>query len=99
MVIRLKVRNPSGHAETTVVHAPRLDTLVGKTICELSNGVWEHERIFPYLREQLLAKYPTARFIPSSEVVESRVELEDLDHLAAAIKAKGCQAVITGMAA
>ena len=94
-----KVYNPTGAIATEVLHAPRLDTLAGKTICELSNGQWESGRILAGLRELLQSKYPTARIIPDTEVVSLRTDLENLELVSRLVKEKGCQAVITGMAA
>ncbi len=97
--VTLKVYNPTGAIETTRVHAPRLDTLAGKTICELSNGGWEYDRIFPAIRELLQKQFPTAKIIPYTETISQRSVIENLDQVGKVVKEKGCQAVITGMAA
>jgi phosphoribosylaminoimidazole (AIR) synthetase len=97
--VKLRVSDPTGILETSVLHADRLDTLEGKTICELSNGAWQFDRIFPYVREQLKKQYPTVRVLPYDEGVGLRAELENLDHVIKVLKEKGCQAVIAGMAA
>jgi hypothetical protein len=94
----LRVSNPSGLLETSVLHADRLDTLDGKTICELSNGSWQFERIFPFVREQLKERYPSVNILPYHEVIGSRAELENLEQVGKVLKEKGCQAVIAGMA-
>lgn len=99
MTVTLNVFNPTGAIETSVQHAPRLDTLAGKTICELSNGMWEYERNFPALREQLQKQFPAARFLPYDQVVWLRPNLDNLDHVSRVVKEKGCDAVISGMAA
>ena len=96
---KLRVSDPTGILETSVLHADRLDTLQGKTICELSNGAWQFDRIFPYVREQLKKQFPTVNILPYNEVIGSRAELENLDHVIRVLKEKGCQAVIVGMAA
>jgi len=49
----LTVYNPAGAREITVLHAKRLDTLAGKTICELTNTGWQAHRTFPLVRELL----------------------------------------------
>ncbi len=95
----LEVYNPAGSVETTLLHAPRLDTLAGKTICELSNSLWEHDRIFPVLRETLQKQFPTVKFLPYTEMNLSTLDLHDVEHVSKVVKEKGCQAVITGMAA
>ena len=55
--VTLEVFDPTGASEVTEVHAPRLDTLDGKTICEISQEPdgqsWEARRTFPFIRELL----------------------------------------------
>jgi hypothetical protein len=97
--VTLNVYNPTGAIETTTLHAPRLDTLEGKTICELSNAGWEYDRVFPAVRELLQKRFPTAKIIPYNEAVWLRPQIENLEEVSKVIKEKGCQAVITGMAA
>ena len=81
-----------------MVHADRLDTLDGKTICEVSNGSWQFDRIFPFVREQLKKQYPTVKILPYTEVIDKRADMENLAYVVKVLKEKGCQAVITGMA-
>lgn len=94
----LRVHNPTGVMHTTSLHAPRLDTLAGKTICEVSNGLWEYDRVFPAVRELLQKQFPTARIIPYSEVIYRRPDVQDLELVSKVVSEKGCQAVIAGMA-
>ena len=47
--VTLELYDPSGAFEVVALHTPRLDTLEGKTICEISNGSWEDERTFPLI--------------------------------------------------
>ena len=81
-----------------MVHADRLDTLDSKTICELSNGSWQFDRIFSFVREQLKKRYPTVKIVPYTEVIGKRSDMENLEYVGKVLKEKGCQAVITGMA-
>jgi hypothetical protein len=97
--VSFRMHNPSGGIEANILHAHRLDTLAGKTICELSNAGWEHNRIFPAVREALLERFPTAKIIPYTEVIDSRSDLENLEKVTRIVKEKDCQAVIVGMAA
>jgi hypothetical protein len=97
--LKLTVNNPTGVLETSMLHADRLDTLDGKTICELSNGAWQFDRIFPFVRELLKKQYPTVKILPYNEVIGTRSELENLEVVVKVLKEKGCQAVIAGMAA
>lgn len=61
--VKLEVLDPSGAFEVTALHAKRLDTLEGKTICELSDNEWQSWRTFPLIRELLQKKYPTLKII------------------------------------
>ena len=97
--ITLKIFNPTGIIENTQLHASRLDTLEGKTICELSNAGWEYNRIFPAVREQLKKMFPTAKIISYTESIASRPEIENLALVEKVLKEKRCDAVISGMAA
>ena len=93
----LEVYDPTGAMEITEFHAPRLDDLNGKTICELSNRLWEDFRIFPRMRELIRKRFPDANIIPYTEFpnvygAEEHVLIEKL-------KEKGVDAAIVGNAA
>ena len=106
----MEVANPLGElAVKTVPVAPRLDTLNGKTICELSSNMYNAEISFPILRELLRERYPDIRVIPfvemNEELPESTVmtysgkiayQEEKTDAVVALAKKKGCDAVIAG---
>lgn len=93
----LEIYNPCGSTEVTSVHAPRLDTLAGKTIGELSDGVWQHDRTFPAIRNSLRNKLPETEIIPYTEFPVG--DDIDADGIEEAVKAKGCDGVIVGNAA
>lgn len=95
--VTLELYDPSGALEAPERHAPRLDTLAGKTICELSNGVWEAERTFPAFRELLQRQFPDARIVPYTEFPIGNNQI-DVDEIVELLKQKGCQAVISGNA-
>lgn len=97
--IALKIFDPTGTIEVAQMHAPRLDTLEGKTICEISNAGWEYSRIFPAVRERLQKMFPTAKIIPYTEGISTRTEIENLARVNQVLKEKRCDAVISGMAA
>ena len=97
--VTMKVYTPNGSAETAKAHAPRVPTLEGKTLCEVSNGKWEHDRIFPAVREQLLKRFPGVKIIPYNETVWPPNHIDDLEYVGKALKEKRCDAVISGMAA
>ena len=49
----LEVFDPSGSTEVTQLHAPRLNSLDGKTIGFISNDMWQAHRMLPMLRDWL----------------------------------------------
>ena len=83
--------------------APRLDTLAGKTICEVSNGdAFRCSWSFPIIREVLQKRYPDAKIVPFNELPRVNVEVltpekkeKTWADLRAAFKEKGCEAVIS----
>ncbi len=95
MVVKLELCNPGGILEMTAHYAPRLATLSGKTVCELSNDHWLDYRTFPLIRELLRTRVPTAKLIPYTEfpLGTYKIDVEDIGEI---MKAKGCQAVIGG---
>jgi hypothetical protein len=95
--VTLELYNPSGAFEVSQLFSKRLDTLAGKTICELSNGSWEDDRTFPYIRALLQKTYPTAKFIPYTEFPVGTAVIP-YPEVAALAKSKGCDAVIVGNA-
>jgi hypothetical protein len=95
--VELKLYNPTGAREVTTLFAPRLDTLAGKTICELSNNGWQAHRTFPLVRELLKRQFPTAKIIPHTEFPSGTNDMQTKKAIDA-IKKAGCDAVITGNA-
>ena len=47
--------------------ARRLDGMEGKTICELWDGLFRGNEIFPILRESLSMRYPELKVVPWTE--------------------------------
>jgi hypothetical protein len=92
----LEVYSPAGIVQVTNLHARRLDTLNGKTICELSDGIWEHDRTFPKIRELLLQRFPNLKIIPYTELPTGNFDIEDIGNQ---VKKLGCDGVIVGNAA
>ena len=97
--VSLEVYSPTGAIKVTQLFSPRLPDLHGKTICELSNEMWETQRMFPVIRELLQRQFPTAKIIPYTEFVRGRIELENAEDIGDIVAEKGGQAVITGNAA
>lgn len=95
--VTLKVYNPSGAFEMTQTFAPRVDDLNGKTICEVSNGGWEADRIFPAIRDLLQKQFPTTKIVTYDKFPVGITEI-DVEKIGEMVKAKGCQAAIVGNA-
>lgn len=96
-----EVVSPLGEATQEVRQlAPRLDTLEGKTICEVYDGGFRGDRTFPLIRELLKKRYPTIKFIPYTEIPESSVHTIEnvVKKLPDIFRQKGCDAVISGNA-
>ncbi|MBC8253512.1 MAG: twin-arginine translocation signal domain-containing protein [Ardenticatenia bacterium] len=98
--VTLEVLAPTSSIEVTTLFAPRLDTLEGKTICELAME-WQAPRTMPYIREVLKRMYPTAKFIGWEDL--PRIggldeEGSQLGPVVEAVQAAGCDAVLVGNA-
>ena len=83
--------------------APRLNTLEGKTICEIWNKDFRGDETFPLIREMLLERYPSVKVIPFTELPITQVptwaphaKAKTAEAVKSALLAKGCNAVITG---
>lgn len=77
----------------------RLEDLNGKMIGEISNRLWESDRIFPLIRELLKQRFPDIKFVPYTEFPSGSDRIIDNEDLAGLVKAKGCDAVIGSGAA
>ena len=95
--ISLEVYDPTGIIERTEHHAPRLKDLSGKTICEISNYLWEYDRIFPVIRSLLKKRFPDITIVPYTEF--PRQHGMEADTLVKVLKERGCDGVIVGNAA
>jgi hypothetical protein len=95
--IKLEVYNPAGAIRTGNQHAPRLDTLNGKTIGELGDGQWRDEKTFPIIRRSLQERFPDLKVIPFTEFPKGQFGI-DSDLIGPIVKEKGCDAVIIGNA-
>lgn len=78
--------------------AARLDTLEGKTIGELWNGMFYGDVMFPILREVLSKRYRGVKFVPYSTFgsTHSATEARDIAALPGKLVLHGCDAVISG---
>jgi hypothetical protein len=82
--------------------APRLDTLKGKTIGEVWNGVFKGDVTFPIVRKLLKARYPDLEVVPYTAFPHApgsdnpARQRELAREIAALAKDKGCDAIISG---
>ena len=79
--------------------APRLDTLDGKTVCQLWDFLFRGDEVFELLETGLKERYPNANFVSWKEFgsTHGADEREILASLPAKIKTLGVDAVISGM--
>ncbi len=104
MHTKLKVVSPVGEAVVQQRDlAPRLDTLEGKTVCEIWNAGFRGEVVFPIIEEMLRKRYPGVKVIPYTEFplinlasMETAIREKTLEAVRARLMDKGCDAVITG---
>ncbi len=93
--VTLTVFNPTGASEVTQMFAPRLSDLNGKTVCELSLGIWEAPRTFGAIGE-LLQKQGAK--IVAYDQLPALSETKDVPGLEDAVKKAGCQGILVGNA-
>jgi len=79
--------------------APRLDTLDGKTVCQLWDFLFRGDEVFDLLETGLKERYPNVNFISWKEFgsTHGADEREILANLPAKMKTLGVDAVISGM--
>lgn len=79
--------------------APRLDTLDGKTVCELWDFLFRGDEVFDHLERGLKERYPTVNFVSWKEFgsTHGADERQILADLPAKMKSLGVDAVISGM--
>lgn len=98
-----EVVSPLGGVVNRVASGARqLDTLEGKTIAELSVGMYNFQASFPFIREALQARFSNIKVIPYTEfpeilmMTEGREYHEHTRKIVALLKQRGCDAVIVG---
>ncbi len=94
--VTLNVYDPSGAIEVTQLFTPRLTDLNGKTICQVSDNMWEADRTFPLIGQLLQRQFPTMKVVSYKDLPEASTDVNP--KLAEAVKAAGCQGVIVGNA-
>ena len=96
-MVTLEIMNPCGTVRSSQSFAARLGDLNGKTIGMLSNTLGEADRTFPYLRNLLEKRFPTATIVPHTEFPQGGDHI-DSEEIVEIVKSRGCQAVIVGNA-
>jgi len=97
--VTLTLYDPTGAIEVSQLFSARLDTLEGKTICEVSNRSWQADRTFALIRELLQKQFPTAKFITYDQFPSGTAAITDeKTKIGELLQAAGCQAAITGNA-
>ncbi len=79
--------------------AKRLDTLEGKTVCELWNWIFRGNEIFPVIENELVKRYPGIKFISYKMLgsIQGGEEAKTLAALPDRLMQNKCDAVITGV--
>jgi hypothetical protein len=90
----MEVFDPSGTSEVSVAFARRLDTLEGKKIGLLSNGMWRADPALSVVASRLKEQYPSATLVHIA--APERVQSEEV---IAAIARERFDAVVVGNAA
>ena len=97
--ITLSVYDPSGKVAVTQQFTERLDTLDGKTIAFLGNGMWEEERCFELLEKLMKEHYPTTTIITADNFPRHSDKLTPENNgIAAMMQERGVDAAIVGNA-
>ena len=100
---KYEVVSPAGvDTVKRVSAAPRLETLTGKRIGEVWNGVFKGDVTFPIVRRLLQARDPDLEVIPFTDFPHTpgsdnpARQRELAREIAALAKEKGCHAIISG---
>lgn len=99
-----EVVSPLGEPTVKMIPmARRLDTLEGKTICEVHNQAFKADVTFPVIQKLLQEKYRGVKVIPYTEMPSCTIQgmgptarAKTVAALIASFKEKGCEAVISG---
>ena len=94
--MKLEVFDPCGSAldANKFKYAPRLADLKGKTVGEISNRIWESDRIFPLIRDLLKKRFPDIKFVPYTDLPSGLDNIQDNEEIGDIVAAEGCDAVI-----
>ncbi|MEW6304662.1 MAG: hypothetical protein AB1705_14395 [Verrucomicrobiota bacterium] len=97
------VVSPAGESTVKMTAmAPRLDTLDGKTVCLVWNYAFKADVTLPAIGEALKRRYPNVKIVPHYAMPLAPLPeppggpQNESEALQAALKEKGCDAVIIG---
>jgi hypothetical protein len=99
--VKLIVSSPVSEVAINRGNAPRLDTLNGKTVCEVwTTGHYGADRTFPIIRRMLQERFPAIKLVPYTEFDIGKPDISKrwgpLAKVAEILKGKGCDAVLLG---
>lgn len=79
--------------------AQRIDTLKGKTVCELWDDLFRGDEIFPMIEKNLSKKYPGIKFVNFKEFgsTHGKDEKAVLDSFREKFAKYRCDAVVSGV--
>ncbi len=80
-----------------VPYAKRLDSLAGKTVCELWDWVYHGDTIFPMIEKELAKRYPTMKFVSYKVFGSIHGGHEVLASLPDKLKQNNCDAIRGGV--
>ena len=100
-LVKLEVFNPLSDIAVTGGNAARLDTLNGKTICEVyTTGDYGGDRTFPVIRELLQKRFPDVKIVPYTEFAIGQPKATPrwgpFDQVAGILRGKECDGVLLG---
>lgn len=97
--VTLTVYDPTGVVEITQTYAPRLDSLDGKTIAFVGNGMWEEDRTFELIGQLIQEKYPNVTIVGQDNFPRHSDDLTKEDNgIAEKMKELNVDGVIVGNA-
>ena len=98
--IELEVLKPLSDVISPGENADRLDTLEGKTICEIwATGGWRASETFPTIRGLLQKRFPSTKFVLYGEgqaAMPVATLHHKVDEVVAILKQEACDAVLIG---
>ena len=95
--VSLTLYDPTGAFEVTQTFANRVSDLNGKTVCELTDDMWEADRILQTVQELMQKQFPTVKVMSYDKLPTLSLGI-DVPGLENAVKNIGCEAVVVASA-